>query len=78
MVTGLKDIALGMREQVQESSAILDNLRSAMGGVEHLLGNTMRRMKALASFGRTRHIWVLMLFVVGMLFFMWLLFGKKH
>lgn len=77
-VLGLKQIAYGMREQVQESNTLLDQMGIAMTTAGSLLSGTMKRLKSLTSFRTTRHIWLMMLFFVGVLFVMYLLFGKRR
>jgi len=76
-VHGLKDISLKLREETQESNTLLGNMSTQFDKVGGMLSGTMSRLKTLTGGASSRHIWYMMLFVVGIFFVMYVLYGRS-
>eukprot|EP01068_Selenidium_serpulae_P009635 Selendium_serpulae@DN5281_c0_g2_i1.p2 len=75
-VRDLKDISISLRDETQESNAMLGGMNIDFSRVGTMLGNTLRKLEAVSSSSSARHIWLMMLFIVGLIFVMFLLYGR--
>eukprot|EP00923_Selenidium_pygospionis_P009813 GHVN01016904.1.p1 GENE.GHVN01016904.1~~GHVN01016904.1.p1 ORF type:complete len:131 (+),score=16.86 GHVN01016904.1:308-700(+) len=75
-VQDLKEISIAMRDETQESNQMLGGMNVDFSRVGTMLGNTLRKLEAFSSSGSGRHIWIMMLFIVGLIFVMYILYGR--
>eukprot|EP01054_Gregarina_sp_Poly1_P002141 Gregarina_sp_Poly_1__2140@NODE_1568_length_3829_cov_59_695641_g1035_i0_p3_GENE_NODE_1568_length_3829_cov_59_695641_g1035_i0NODE_1568_length_3829_cov_59_695641_g1035_i0_p3_ORF_typecomplete_len133_score24_23Sec20/PF03908_13/5e05Use1/PF09753_9/0_0067Shugoshin_N/PF07558_11/0_24DUF131/PF01998_17/0_44_NODE_1568_length_3829_cov_59_695641_g1035_i086484 len=63
----LKDVSLRLREEVQDSNALLGGMTNQFDRVGGMLKGSLRRLNFLGSFKTSKHLWVLAAFIAVVL-----------
>ena len=76
-VSALKELTLDINTEVNEQNKFLNNMSSDFDSTEGLLGGTMGKLKHMVDQGGSKHMCLLIAFVVFVFLVLWFILGKK-
>eukprot|EP00916_Digyalum_oweni_P019524 GHVL01032484.1.p1 GENE.GHVL01032484.1~~GHVL01032484.1.p1 ORF type:complete len:158 (-),score=21.58 GHVL01032484.1:468-941(-) len=76
-VSMLKDVALGISKEAEESNNILNSMSTQFDTVKDMLGGTMKKLGNMMRRNGGVHMWAMAAFVIFMFILMYFLYGSR-